>query len=389
MNWLLTQAARAALVPPFHAMAMSRAASEREAAGHEVLHLEVGQPSTPAPLLARQAAMAALERAEPLGYTNAAGLMSLRRRIARHYFDWYAVDVDPNELVVVSGASAGFTLAIAASFDQGDRVAVIEPGYPGYRNALIALGVRPVSIAVDHDTRWAPTAHALEMAGPLDGLIIASPSNPTGTVLSGDGLSEVADWCAGNSVQLISDEIYHGIVYDGRAETALSYTPDAVVINSFSKYFSMTGWRLGWMVVPAHLKSTVERLQQNLYICAPHISQVAGTAAFDCSDELDANVTRYRDNRTTLLNGLAAAGLTDVASADGAFYVYANVEHLTKAFDGDSMKLCTRWLIELGIACTPGFDFDLTRGRHTVRFSYAGQGSDLVQACERIAEWAP
>jgi aspartate/methionine/tyrosine aminotransferase len=385
----LVQAARAASVPAFHAMAMARAASEREAAGHQVLHLEVGQPSTPAPLLARRAAISALERGEPLGYTNASGLMSLRRRIARHYGDWYSVDVAPDDLVVVAGASAGFTLAFAAAFDAGDRVGVLEPGYPCYRNTLLALGIEPVSIPVDHSTRWAPTAHALESAGPLDGLIVASPSNPTGTVLQPEALALVAGWCHGNDVQLISDEIYHGIVFDGRAETALTYSRDAIVINSFSKYFSMTGWRLGWMVVPPHLTSTVERLQQNLYICAPHVSQVAGTAAFDCTEELDGNVQRYRSNRAALIAGLATAGITDIASADGAFYVYADIAHLTRRLVSGSMELCVRWLNDLGVACTPGLDFDLERGHDTVRFSYAGAHDDLIVACERIAGWAP
>ena len=385
----LAQAARAAAVPPFHAMAMSRAASEREAAGNEVLHLEVGQPSTPAPAGARQAAIASLERGEALGYTNAAGLMSLRLRIARHYDDWYGIDVSPNELIAVAGASAGFTLAFAAAFDAGDRVGVIEPGYPCYRNTLLALGIEPVPIAVAQRTRWAPTADALDRAGRLDGLIVASPSNPTGTVLSTASLREIVGWCTANSVQLISDEIYHGIVFDGRADSVRSFDAEAIIINSFSKYFSMTGWRLGWMVVPAHLTDAIERLQQNLYICAPHISQVAGIAAFDCTQELDANVARYRANRTVLLGGLATAGLTDVASADGAFYVYADVGHMTQRFGGDSMRLCTRWLNELGVACTPGLDFDLARGQHTVRFSYAGHAADLMQACERIAEWSP
>jgi aspartate/methionine/tyrosine aminotransferase len=317
--------------------------------------------------------------------------MSLRRRISRHYADWYGVEVDPASVMVVAGASAGFTLAFAAAFDAGDRVAVVEPGYPCYRNTLVALGVEPVAIAVDASTRWAPTVEQLDAAcssgGPLAGLVVASPSNPTGTVLSASALGALAAWCEANGVQLISDEIYHGVVYDGRAETALGSTRSAVVVNSFSKYWSMTGWRLGWMVVPSHLIDTVERLQQNLYICATHVSQVAGAAAFDAVDELDANVARYRGNRTVLLDGLADAGLTDVAPADGAFYVYADVEHLTSRIGGDSLQLCTRWLHELGIACTPGLDFDLSRGPHTVRFSYAGDGGDLRRACERIADW--
>ncbi|MFM2069978.1 MAG: aspartate aminotransferase [Actinomycetota bacterium] len=389
----LAEAARAAAVPPFHAMAMSRAASEREAGGQHVLHLEVGQPSTPAPRTARRAAIEAIERGDALGYTNAAGLMSLRRRIARHYREWYATDVDADEVVVVGGASAGFTLAFAAAFEPGDRVGVLEPGYPCYRNTLVALGVEPVPIPVDAATRWGPTADTLDAVGHLDGLIVASPSNPTGTVLSPTSLAEIVEWCDQNDALLISDEIYHGIVFDGRAESARAHTADAVVINSFSKYFSMTGWRLGWMLVPPHLASAVERLQQNLYICAPHVSQVAGLAAFDDADELDGHVARYRDNRTLLIEGLAAAGLTDVAAADGAFYVYAHVGDLTHGRGapgvGDSMQLCRRWLDELSVACTPGLDFDLARGHTTIRFSYAGRADDLVEACRRIAEWVP
>ena len=403
----LAEAARAGVVPPFHAMAMSRWASEREAAGAPVLHLEVGQPSTPAPHAARLAAIRALEAGEALGYTNSGGLMSLRRRIARHYHDWYSVDIDPAEVLVVGGASAGFTLAFAAAFDGGDRVGVIEPGYPCYRNTLLALGIEPVPIAVDATSRGAPTAELLEAARPLDGLIVASPSNPTGTVLNTAALAEIVTWCADRDVQLISDEIYHGIVFDGRADTVRSLTNDAVVINSFSKYFSMTGWRIGWMLVPPHLADAVERLQQNLYICAPHVSQVAGLAAFDCTAELDGHVARYRTNRQLLLDGLATAGITDVAAADGAFYVYADVGHLLAgpnatqpdsmqpdsmqpdSMQPDSMQLCRRWLDELGVACTPGLDFDLARGHRTVRFSYAGDGGDLLQACRRIAEWMP
>jgi aspartate/methionine/tyrosine aminotransferase len=385
----LAEAVRAAAVPPFHAMAMSRLASERQAAGHQVLHLEVGQPATGAPAAARRAVIEALERGGPLGYTDAPGLTSLRAGIARLYRDWHQVEVDPHDVMVVAGASAGFTLSFAASFDAGDRVGILEPGYPCYRNTLIALGIEPVAIPVGPATRWAPTAEQLDAAGHLDGLIIASPSNPTGTVLEPAAVAAVVAWCATHGVQLIADEIYHGIVYDKPATSVLGSTRDAIVINSFSKYFSMTGWRLGWMVVPQHLTAAVERLQQNLYICAPHVSQVAGLAALGCRPELDSHVARYRANRAVLLAGLRGAGIDHVAQADGAFYVYADVHHLTDAIDGDAMTLCRRWLHELGVAATPGIDFDLARGNHFVRFSYAGAERDLVSACERLAEWAP
>jgi aspartate/methionine/tyrosine aminotransferase len=386
----LSEAARAAAVPPFHAMAMSRAASELEASGRSVLHLEVGQPFTPAPATARRAAIAALETGDSLGYTNAAGLMSLRRRIARHYEEWYSTSVNAENVMIVGGASAGFTLAFAAAFDAGDRVGVLEPGYPCYRNTLLALGIEPVSIAVGHETRWAPTTELLDAAGRLDGLIIASPSNPTGTVLDSETLAATVGWCDANGVQLIADEIYHGLVFEGRAETVMTLTDSAVVINSFSKYFSMTGWRLGWMVVPGHLAAAIERLQQNLYICAPHISQVAGLAAFDGQDELDGHVDRYRSTRAALLSGLTAAGMDDVAAADGAFYVYLDVAHLVdQPGVDDSMTLCRRWLNELGVATTPGLDFDLRRGTHTVRLSYAGSERDVLEACGRIGGWTP
>jgi aspartate/methionine/tyrosine aminotransferase len=380
----LAQSVRAAQVPPFHAMAMARLATEREALGHHVCHLEVGQPSTPAPAAAIKAGIEAMGT-HALGYTNAPGLLSLRRRIVQHYAEWYDVHVPVDRILIVAGASAGFSLAFLACFDPGQRVGVLEPGYPCYRNTLLALGVTPVAIPVGPETRWAPTTEMLDSAGPLDGLIVASPSNPTGTVLNAKTLGALTEHCAERGVRLISDEIYHGITYEEPAPTALAHTADTVVINSFSKYFSMTGWRLGWVVAPDALVDAFERLQQNLYICAPHVSQVVGLAAFDCQDELDAHVQHYRSNRALLLGGLAASGITNVADADGAFYVYGNVSHLTD----DSMVLCRRWLDELGVVSTPGLDFDTARGHEWVRFSYAGSAGDITTACSHIAAWEP
>jgi len=377
--------ARARSVPSFHAMAMAAKASALEASGREILHLEVGQPGTGAPDGARLAAIAALDRASSLGYTNARGLPALIDRIARHYADTYGSAVEPHRIAVVGGASAGFTLAFLACFDQRQRVGILEPGYPAYRNTLTALGIEPVAIPVGRETQWSPTVAALDAAGPLDGLIIASPSNPTGTVLDSASLQPIESYCTPNRIQLIADEIYHGLTYEGPAPTVLAVDPTAVVINSFSKYFSMTGWRLGWMVLPDHLLTTVERLQQNLYICAPHISQIAGLAAFDCTDELDAHVVRYREHRDLLIAGLAAAGITDIARPDGAFYVYADVSHLTD----DSAALCELWLDRLGIATTPGIDFDLRHGHRFVRFSYAGHTDHIVKAGELLAGWTP
>ncbi len=373
---------RAALVQPFHAMAMARRASEREALGGRVLHLEIGQPSTPAPASAIAAGIAAMQR-EPLGYTNAKGLLSLRHRIRQHLADWYSVDVPLEQISVVAGASAGFSLAFLACFDVGQRVGVVEPGYPCYRNTLIALGVEPVPIPVGPASRWAPTAEHLDAAGHLDGLILASPSNPTGTILGDAAIEELVSYCSAHGIRLISDEIYHGISHTTAASSVMQFSPDAVVINSFSKYFSMTGWRLGWVVSPAELVDAFERLQQNLYICAPHISQAVGLAAFDAHDELDQHVQRYQRNRTLLLQGLNAAGISTVADADGAFYVYADVSHIAD----DSMSTCNRWLEELGVASTPGLDFDTARGRSWVRFSYAGRSDEIEAACEALARW--
>ena len=375
-------AARAAAVPPFHAMAMSREAAALEGSGRRVLHLEVGQPATPLPRLARDTVRAHLD--EPLGYTNAAGLHSLRRRLAERY-----EGVGVERVLVVAGASAGFTLAFLTLFEPGDRVGVLEPGYPCYRNTLIALGMTPVAIPVGSDTRWAPTPEHLDRAGELAGLVLASPSNPTGTVLSADALADVTTTCRARGIAVIADEIYHGIVDGLPAARVLDVDPDAVVVNSFSKYWSMTGWRVGWIVVPDALVDTVERLQQNLYICAPHVSQVAALAALDATEELDGHVARYRRNRTIVIDGLAAAGITDIAPADGAFYVYAHVPHLTTALGIDSLELTRRWLHEAGVGATSGIDFDLARGHEYVRFSYAGASADMAEACDLLARWAP
>jgi len=391
-------AVRAASVPPFHAMAMSRLAAERDAAGHSVLHLEVGQPSTPLPRLARLAVEDSLHH--PLGYTTAAGNEELRRRIASRYdTDAGPLGVDPGRVLVVGGASAGFTLAFLTLFEHGDRVALVEPGYPCYRNTLIALGLEPVLIEVGDETRWAPTpeliSDAEERAGGIAGIVLASPSNPTGTVLRDDALRAVADHCRANDIAVIADEIYHGIVEEP-APLILHHHTDAFVINSFSKFFSMTGWRIGWVVVPESIVDTVERLQQNFFICAPHVSQVAALGALDAAGsgdgdegELQRHVERYRKNRHVMVDGLAAAGITHIAPADGAFYVYAHLPQFTTELGVDSLALCERWLDEIGVCATPGIDFDLARGHEYVRFSYAGAADDLREACERLAGWTP
>jgi aspartate/methionine/tyrosine aminotransferase len=281
------------------------------------------------------------------------------------------------------GASGGFVLAFLAAFDAGDRVAVTRPGYPCYRNTLEAFGVEAVSIPVGPGTRFVPTSRLLAEAGALDGLILASPANPTGTALTPDELADIATYCRANDIRLISDEIYHGIEYGTQVPSALSVEPAAVVLQSFSKYFSMTGWRLGWMVVPDELLRPIERLAQNLFISPPTLSQLAAVAAFDASEELEANVARYAENRRILIDGLGSVGLVHFASPDGAFYFYIDVSHLTN----DSQELCRIWLDQLGVACTPGIDFDPVLGHRYVRLSYSESTADIAEATERIADW--
>ncbi|MBI1779680.1 MAG: aminotransferase class I/II-fold pyridoxal phosphate-dependent enzyme [Proteobacteria bacterium] len=360
-------------------MDILRRANERAAAGGDVLHLEVGQPSTGAPAAVLAAAHEALD-GETLGYTEALGLPALRETIARHYRDYYAISVPPGRIAVTTGSSAGFILAFLAAFEPGDRVALAAPGYPAYRNILAALGIEPVELAVGAESRFQPTVADLEAAGPLAGLIVASPANPTGTVLSREALGLIAQHCRANGIRLISDEIYHGIGYGPAITSALVLTHEAVVINSFSKYFSMTGWRIGWMVMPEELVRPVECLAQNLFISPPSLAQLAAVAAFGCRAELDRNVARYAENRAILLQGLPEAGLDSLAPADGAFYVYADVGRFTN----DSEAFCRRLLAETGVAITPGVDFDRERGHRLVRLSFAGSTETVARAVDRI-----
>ncbi|HYE00850.1 MAG TPA: pyridoxal phosphate-dependent aminotransferase [Alphaproteobacteria bacterium] len=378
----LKQARRGA-IPPFFVMEVMRAANARAAAGADVLHLEVGQPSTGAPSRVVEAAQRALA-GEVLGYTEALGLPALREAIAGWYRDRWGVAVPPERIAVTTGSSAGFVLAFLAAFDRGDRVALAAPGYPAYRNILTALDLEVVELPVGPEERFQPTVAALEwLDRPVDGLIVASPSNPTGTVLDRASLAGVVDWCRGRGVRLVSDEIYHGISYGRDPTSALALTPDAVVVNSFSKYFSMTGWRLGWLVVPPDLQRSVECLAQNLYISPPTLAQRAAVAAFDCIDELEGHVRRYAENRAVLLNELPAAGFDRLAPADGAFYVYADVGELTD----DSVAFCRRILEETGVAVTPGIDFDPARGHRFLRMSFAGATADMVEAARRLKAW--
>jgi aspartate/methionine/tyrosine aminotransferase len=369
-------------ISPFFAMEVLRAANQRAATGQPVFHLEIGQPATPAPRAVIAAAMRALAE-DPLGYTEALGLPGLRRRIAAHYQDFYGVAVDPARVVVTTGSSGAFLLAFLAAFDAGDRVALAAPGYPAYRNILSALGIEPVLLPSGPEQRFQPTPALLDAAGPLDGLIVASPSNPTGTMLSPAAFRALHDHCRARGIRFVSDEIYHGITYDETPATAAGFAEDALVINSFSKYFSMTGWRLGWMLAPADLLRPIESLAQNLFISPPTLPQHAAQAVFDCRVELDANVARYRANRDLLVDLLPRIGFDRLAPADGAFYIYADVGSLTN----DSEEFCRRMLAEAGVAATPGRDFDPERGHRFLRFSFAGATADIAEAGRRLAAW--
>ncbi len=375
--------AQRGLIDPFIVMDVMRDANELAAAGEDVLHLEVGQPGTPAPQRVIAAAQRAM-RDELLGYTDSLGMPELRDRIAGHYADFYDTTVDPERIVVTTGSSGGFLLAFLSAFEPGDRVALAAPGYPAYRNILTALGVEAVLLETTAADRFQPTPKLLQSVGEgLDGLILASPSNPTGTMVGRAELQALVAWCRDAGVRLISDEIYHGITYGSPAVTAAGLDGDAIVINSFSKYFSMTGWRLGWMVAPEALLRPIECLTQNLFISPPTLSQHAGIAAFDSHDELTGNVARYARNREILLERLPQAGFDRLAPADGAFYIYADIAHMTN----DSTEFCRRMLAEAHIAATPGVDFDPFSGHKFVRFSFAGSEADMTAACERLAEW--
>ncbi|MGI9502542.1 MAG: pyridoxal phosphate-dependent aminotransferase, partial [Geminicoccaceae bacterium] len=355
-------------IDAFLAMDVLTAANAQTAAGHDVVHMEVGEPGGGPPKRVIESAKRLLGH-RPLGYTEALGKPALRRAIADHSQRAYGVKVSPERVAVTVGASGAFVLAFLAAFDPGDRVVVPEPAFPAYRNCLKALGVEVVPLALGPETDFKPTTAMLDaIEGPIHGLVIASPSNPTGTMLDGDELSKLADYCAANAIRLISDEIYHGITYGREARSMLEYAPDAIIINGFSKYFCMTGWRLGWMVLPDDLVRPVEVLGQNLFISAPALSQEAALTAFDCSNELDLRLDAYKRNREALLSRLPAAGLERFAPIDGAFYLYADVSHLTD----DSKSFTDRILAETHVAVAPGADFDSTNGHRYIRLAFPG-----------------
>jgi len=372
-------------VPPFMVMDVVAAAARLEAAGRRVIHLEIGQPAAPAPSTAIAAARAALD-AGRIGYTESLGIPSLRRRIARHYAQRHGVEVDPGRIVLTTGSSAGFMLAFLAMFEPGDRVAIASPGYPPYRNVLSALGCEAVPLEISAATRFALSPEALLAAHrerPLKGVLVASPANPTGTMMTADALAALIRAAEGEGIAFISDEIYHGLDYAMPAETALKMSANAVVINSFSKYFCMTGWRIGWMAVPDPLIRPIERLQQNLAISVPTLSQIAAEAAFDGRDEMEAVKRGYEDNRRVLMDGLPGAGFDSFLPVDGAFYLYADVSR----FCNDSLDFAGRMLEEAGVAATPGADFDPVHGCRFIRFCYAGATAEVREAVDRLGAW--
>ncbi len=378
--------ARRSAVEPFIAMEVLSAAVAREAEGHRVVRMEVGQPGAPAPTPVLDAAHAAIRG--KLGYTEALGIRPLREAIAAHYGTRYGVDVAPDRIAVTSGSSGAFSLAFLAAFDVGDRVAVPTPGYPAYRNLLGALGLEVVEIATTAATRWTLTPDMIEAVHaqkPLAGVLVASPANPTGTMYSPESLKALVQTCDDLGLWFISDEIYHGLVFSGTEATALQYSQRAIVINSFSKYYCMTGWRIGWMVMPELLVKPIDRLSQNLYLSNNEISQRAAVAAFSpaATVELDRVKASYAANRAHLLGKLPGIGFDELLPVDGAFYVYASV----RRFSNDSVDFARRMLIEAGVAATPGPDFDAARGAGYIRFSFAGSEADIVEAVDRIGGW--
>ncbi|MGW4769306.1 pyridoxal phosphate-dependent aminotransferase [Nocardia sp. NPDC004278] len=385
----MSRESRRSTIPPFYVMDVWKAAAERARTHGDVLVLAAGQPSTPAPAPVLRATKLAIE-SELLGYTETFGILPLRAAIAEHHRDTYGYNVDPDDVVVTTGSSGAFTLIFLAAFDAGDTVVVARPGYPAYRNTLAALGCRVIELDCGAETRFQPTVAMLEaLPEPPAGLIVASPANPTGTMIDPDELAALARWCDAHNTLLISDEIYHGITYQGvsvgRTSSAWETSRTSVVIGSVSKYFSMTGWRLGWMLAPSGLRPALQRLASNMTVCPPAVSQYAALHAFgaEAKEELDGHVRRYAVNRQLLLDGLPKLGITDLAPADGAFYAYADIGHLTD----DSRKWCAEVLDHTGVALAPGVDFDTVAGHRTVRFSFAGATADIEAALVRLGHY--
>ena len=365
-------------VDPFIVMDVMENARKAEEQGEDIIHMEVGQPGTAVPKIAQDKLIEKMKN-DSLGYTVALGLPELRLRIARLYRDWYKIDIDPNRVVVTSGSSGGFILSFASLFDAKQRIGIGSPGYPSYRQILKAQDLEPVLIETSIENRFQPIAEDLKNRN-LSGVLIASPANPTGSMLNFESMEALITTSIDEKISFISDEIYHGIEYENKAISALQITDDCYVINSFSKYFSMTGWRVGWMVVPESHIRQIERLAQNMFICAPHSSQVAALHALDCNEELEKNLDIYKKNRELMKKGLEEAGFTKTSPPDGAFYIYADISE----FSNDSLEFTQLVLKEAKVAITPGLDFDPARGNSTIRFSYARSTKDIIEGLERL-----
>lgn len=382
MNQPLFQPSRRSDVAPFIAMDVLAEAARLEAQGRKIIHMEVGQPSAPAPKAALDMARKALDHGR-LRYTEALGIRPLREALAAHYRTTYGVDVPVERIMATTGSSAGFNLAFLAAFDPGDRIVLTAPGYPAYRNILKALGLVAVEIEVGEETRWSLTPAHLEEAqkdGPVKGVLVASPANPTGTMMTADALEDLIRYCDEAGIWFISDEIYHGLCYDGEEKTALETSQNVIIVNSFSKYYCMTGWRIGWLVLPEQLVRPTERIAQSLYISPPELSQIAAGAALNSVQELEAVKAGYAANRALLLDGLPKIGLDKLLPVDGAFYIYADISR----FSSDSLDFARRMLHEAGVAATPGVDFDPVHGHEFLRFSFAGAHDDMKMALEKL-----
>lgn len=371
-------------IPMFRALDMLRQVNERIVDGDDIVNMAPGQPSVGAPQPVLDYAVQVLKNDPKQGYTEAVGMPLLRDRIAVYYRERYGIELDHKNVAITTGSSGGFLLAFLSAFDAGDKIALTTPTYPAYRNILQALGLEIVTIETTAETDYQPTADILEKSGQdFDGLIICSPSNPTGTMIPDQELEKICNWCDDNNVRLLSDEAYHGITYDEPAQTALKYTDNAIILNTFSKYFAMTGWRLGWLVLPDSLSDRVKKLAESLTVSPPTLAQHLAYKIFDHTDTLDDYVDVYRKNREVLLAELPKAGFDKISNAKGAFYLYLDVHHLTN----DAEEFCQRMLHEAKVAATPGMDFDTERGNGTIRISYAGKTEDIIDACERLKAW--
>ncbi len=368
----------------FRVLDFLRIANERERAGDDIIHMEAGQPSDGAPWPVIAHAKHLLDTDPKMGYTEATGMPALKERIVQWYHDHYSIDITTDQVTINIGASGGFLFSFLTVFEEGDKVALAAPGYPAYRNILIALGLKPVEIQTTDETNYQPTAELLEQLDEdIDGLIIASPSNPAGTVLTPNELKAVVEWCEKKGVRLISDELYHGVVFDGEVESVLKYTNNAIVVNSFSKYFAMTGWRLGWTVTPPEVTARMKCLAESMFVAPPTLAQHMALKVFDHTEILDTYVQRYKKNLEILKTELPKAGITKISDVKGSFYLYADIGHITD----NTEEYCMRMLDDIKVAVTPGIDFDTVHGNKTIRISFAGSTDDVIEACKRIQNW--